>query len=118
MTRHRTPRDDGESRFDPRRNDLTISKDGVLIIIEGDQKEEATQMMQKPEEATGSTGSVRARVINPNAGQSAAPANGNGAAETAPSQARGPTDDGRASRRRRREEERQERREKGRQEER
>jgi hypothetical protein len=64
------------------RNDLTISKDGVLISSEGDQKEEATQTLQKPEEASGSTSSVRARVINPNAGQNTAPANGNGSAGT------------------------------------
>jgi outer membrane protein assembly factor BamD len=69
------------------RNDLTISKDGVLISSEGDQKEEATQTMQKPQDGTGSTSSVRARVINPNASQSAAPANENGSAETAPAAA-------------------------------
>ena len=45
------------------RNDLTISKDGVLVSEEGETKNDASDAMQKPVEATGSTGSVRARVI-------------------------------------------------------
>lgn len=49
------------------RNDLTISKDGVLISSDGDEKDEATQTMQKPEDAAGPASAVRARVVNPNA---------------------------------------------------
>lgn len=46
------------------RNDLTISKDGVLISAEGDEKEESTETLQKPTEATGATSAVRARSVN------------------------------------------------------
>jgi outer membrane protein assembly factor BamD len=61
------------------KNDLTISKDGVLITEKGDSKDPAEESMQKPVESVGTTGSVRARVVNPNAAtQQATPA------ETAP----------------------------------
>jgi len=46
------------------RNDMTISKDGVLVSEEGETKNDAADSLQKPVEATGSTGSVRARVIS------------------------------------------------------
>jgi len=64
------------------KNDLTISKDGVLITEKGDSKEPATESLQKPADSTGSTGSVRARVVNSNAPVEAAPAPASAPAET------------------------------------
>lgn len=55
------------------KNDLTISKDGVLITEKGDSKEPATDSLQKPADSTGNTGSVRARVVNPGAQSQASP---------------------------------------------
>ena len=56
------------------KNDLTISKDGVLITEKGDSKDPADESMQKPVESAGTTGSVRARVVNPNAAPQETPA--------------------------------------------
>jgi outer membrane protein assembly factor BamD len=72
-------------------NDLDISKDGVLVSKEGDTKDEAAEKLQKPVEAVGGVGSVRASTKGQvNQSQPAAagapvnnatPANGNKAAE-------------------------------------
>jgi outer membrane protein assembly factor BamD len=66
-------------------NDLDISKDGVLITKEGDTKEESVEKLQKPVEATGGVGSVRASTKGPVSQPSAATESsevgaGNGAA--------------------------------------
>jgi outer membrane protein assembly factor BamD len=46
-------------------NDLDISKDGVLVSKEGDTKEESVEKLQKPIEAVGGVGSVRASTKGP-----------------------------------------------------
>ena len=46
-------------------NDLEISKDGVLVSREGDAKDEAAEQLQKPREAVGGVGSVRANTKTP-----------------------------------------------------
>ena len=70
-------------------NDLDISKDGVLVSKEGDTKDEAAEKLQKPVEAIGGVGSVRAntkgQVSQPQPGapvNSAAPASGAKAADS------------------------------------
>lgn len=67
-------------------NDLAISKDGVLVSREGDTKADEAEKLQKPIEAVGGVGSVRASTKGPGtapvpttAPVNAAPAaNGNG----------------------------------------
>ena len=46
-------------------NDLDISKDGVLVSKEGDTKAEEAEKLQKPIEAVGGVGSVRASTKGP-----------------------------------------------------
>lgn len=65
------------------RNDLTISKDGVLISSDGDEKEEATQTRQRPEDAAGPASAVRARVVNPNTPPDTSETGTNGSAPSA-----------------------------------
>jgi outer membrane protein assembly factor BamD len=58
-------------------NDLDISKDGVLVSKEGDTKEESANQLQKPIEAVGGVGSVRASTkvqVNPSPPPAGAPA--------------------------------------------
>lgn len=57
-------------------NDLDISKDGVLVSKEGDTKEESAEKLQKPVEAVGAVGAVRASTKGP-VNQPAAETNGN-----------------------------------------
>ncbi|MEP7272012.1 MAG: outer membrane protein assembly factor BamD [Acidobacteriota bacterium] len=56
------------------KNDLTISEDGVLISAQGDAKDEASKVSEKPAGVNSATGSVRARVLNSNSNQPAAEA--------------------------------------------
>lgn len=63
-------------------NNLTISKDGVLVSDEGQTKEEATESLQKPTDSP--TGAVRARVINPNVNQATAQPDANNAGSGTP----------------------------------
>ncbi|MBX3276931.1 MAG: outer membrane protein assembly factor BamD [Acidobacteria bacterium] len=71
------------------RNDLTISKDGVLISSDGDEKEEAVQTRQRPEDAAGPASAVRARVVNPNTPQDAGETGTNGSAPAAKTESTG-----------------------------
>ncbi len=52
-------------------NDLDISKDGVLVNKEGDTKAEEAEKLQKPIEAVGGVGSVRASTKGPSTTPSA-----------------------------------------------
>lgn len=79
-------------------NDLDISKDGVLVSKEGDTKDEAAEKLQKPVEATGGVGSVRAstkgQVSQPQPGapvNNAAPASGAKAGDATAEPAAGKT---------------------------
>ena len=45
-------------------NDLVISKDGVLVSRQGDAKDESVQQLQKPREAIGGVGAVRANTTS------------------------------------------------------
>jgi len=63
------------------KNDLTISKDGVLITEKGDSKDPAEESLQKPVESVGTTGSVRARVVNPTGTPQVTPAEAEPAAD-------------------------------------
>jgi len=47
------------------RNDLTISKDGVLVSKSGEAEGDAKQQLQTPVEATGAAGSVKATSMRP-----------------------------------------------------
>lgn len=62
-------------------NDLDISKDGVLVSKEGDTKADEAEKLQKPIEAVGGVGSVRASTKGPS---NTPPAPGTTAASVAP----------------------------------
>lgn len=65
------------------KNDLTISTDGVLVSEKGESKTDVTQSLQKPADAAGASGSVRARVVNQSQNQPGPEGSGNPASSAA-----------------------------------